>query len=129
MLLPMLPLRTRESWRPSSRASANGATGPAPVVLPGLRSNMTDRTAETKPQIYARIGGVLYLIIIAAGLFAQALVQDKLIVPADAAATATHIMAHVSWFRLGFVSYILSFFCSITFSHILYILLNTDIEY
>src|SRR5258708_1973229 len=45
--------------------AANAATGPAPVVLPGLRSNMTDRTAETKPQIYARIGGVLYLIIIA----------------------------------------------------------------
>ena len=55
---------------------------------------MTDRTAETKPQTYARIGGVLYLIIIAAGLFAQAFVQDKLIVPADAAATATNIMAH-----------------------------------
>ena len=74
---------------------------------------MTDRTAETKPQIYARIGGVLYLIIIAAGLFAQAFVQDKLIVPADAAATATNIMAHESLFRLGIVADLMTFLCAI----------------
>src|SRR5207247_9357613 len=49
---------------------------------------------QTKPQIYARIGGVLYLFIIATGLFAQAFLQAKLIVPAHAAATATNIMPH-----------------------------------
>ena len=85
---------------------------------------MTDRTAETKPQIYARIGGVLYLIIIAAGLFAQAFVQDKLIVPADAAATATNIMAHESLFRLGIVADLMTFLCAIVLTMILYVLLK-----
>ena len=32
---------------------------------------MTDRAIETSPQTYARIGGVLYLIIIVAGFFAE----------------------------------------------------------
>src|ERR1700688_3577041 len=81
-------------------------------------------TAETKPQIYARIGGVLYLIIIAAGLFAQAFVQDKLIVPADAAATATNIMAHESLFRLGIVADLMTFLCAIALTMILYVLLK-----
>jgi hypothetical protein len=81
-------------------------------------------TAETKPQIYARIGGVLYLIIIAAGLFAQAFVQDKLIVPADAAATATNIMAHESLFRLGIVADLMTFLCAIAVTMILYVLLK-----
>jgi hypothetical protein len=50
--------------------------------------------ARFSPQASARIGGVLYLIIIAAGLFAEAFVRDRLIVPTDAAATATNIMGH-----------------------------------
>jgi hypothetical protein len=85
---------------------------------------MTDRTAETKPQIYARIGGVLYLIIIAAGLFAEAFVRDKLIVPADAAATATNIMAHELLFRVGIVADLMTFVCAIALTMILYVLLK-----
>jgi hypothetical protein len=44
---------------------------------------------ENSPKTYARVGGVLYLIIIAAGLFAEAFVRDRLTVPSDAAATRT----------------------------------------
>jgi hypothetical protein len=47
---------------------------------------MTDRAIETSPQTYAKIGG--YLIIIAIGLFGEAFVRGKVIVSADAAATA-----------------------------------------
>ena len=36
---------------------------------------MTDNTIETSPQLYARIGGVLYLIIIVIGLFGEAFVE------------------------------------------------------
>ena len=56
---------------------------------------MTDRTIESSPQLYARIGGALYLIIIVIGLFGEAFVRDKLIVSGDAAATAKNIMASV----------------------------------
>ena len=55
---------------------------------------MTDRTVETSPQLYARIGGVLYLIIIVVGLFGEAFVRDRLIVSGDATATAVNIMSH-----------------------------------
>jgi hypothetical protein len=48
---------------------------------------------ETSPQVYARIGGVLYLVIIALGLFAEGFVSNELIVSGDATATA-HVDMH-----------------------------------
>lgn len=45
------------------------------------------------PQLYARLGGGLYLVIIALGLVAQVVVRDQLIVPRDAAATALNLTA------------------------------------
>jgi Domain of unknown function (DUF4386) len=61
---------------------------------------MTDRGVEPSPQIYARIGGVLYLIIIVAGGFAEALVRSNLIVSGDAAGTAKNIMASESLWHI-----------------------------
>ena len=55
---------------------------------------MKNLATPFSPQAYARIGGALYLVIIAAGLFAEAFVRSRLIVPADAANTATNILAH-----------------------------------
>ena len=74
---------------------------------------MKDPTAHFSPQAYARIGGVLYLIIIAAGLFAEAFVRSRLIVSADAAATATNILAHETLFRLGIAADLSTFLCAI----------------
>lgn len=42
---------------------------------------MTDRPLDKWPQTYAKIGGVLYLIIIVSGGFSELFVRDKLIVP------------------------------------------------
>ena len=50
----------------------------------------------------AGICGVLYLYIIVAGIFAELFVRGRLVVSADAAATASNIMAHETLFRLGF---------------------------
>lgn len=85
---------------------------------------MTDPTAQFSPQAYARTGGVLYLIIIAAGLFAEAFVRSRLIVPADAAATATNILAHPTLFRLGIAADLSTFLCAIALTVILYALLK-----
>jgi hypothetical protein len=85
---------------------------------------MTQPTAQSSPQAYARIGGVLYLIIIAAGLFAEAFVRDRLVVPADAAATATNIMAHETLFRLGIAADLTTFLFAIALTMILYALLR-----
>jgi hypothetical protein len=60
-----------------------------PVVAVRLsaprRAATMARMLRHAPQFYARIGGVLYLLIIAAGLFAEALVRNRLVVPGDAA--------------------------------------------
>lgn len=60
------------------------------------------RVAEVSPRVKARIAGLLYLIIIVGGIFAQIGVRDRLVVNGDAAATAQNIVAHVLLYRLGF---------------------------
>jgi hypothetical protein len=85
---------------------------------------MKHSTVQTSPQAYARIGGVLYLIIIACGLFAEALVRDRLTVPADAAATARNIMAHELLFRIGIAADLTTFLLAVALTMILYVLLE-----
>lgn len=80
--------------------------------------------ADFSPQSHARIGGVLYLLIIAAGLFAEALVRDRLIVRGDAAATAGNIITHQFLFRLGIAADLTTFLCAVPLTMILYVLLK-----
>jgi len=54
------------------------------------------------PQLYARAAGVLYLISIATGMFAELGVREPLVVANDAAATAQNILAHEQMFRWAF---------------------------
>ena len=85
---------------------------------------MENSTARFSPRAYARVGGVLYLIIIAAGLFAEAFVRNKVVVPADAVATATNITAHETLFRLGIAADLATFLCAVALTMILYVLLK-----
>ena len=52
----------------------------------------------------ARLVGILWLLMIVLGLFAQMGVREALIVPGNAAVTAANITANTFLFRLGFVS-------------------------
>jgi hypothetical protein len=61
---------------------------------------MTD-TAETSPQLYARIGGVLYLIIIVISFRSEFFVRDKLVVSGDVTAAANNIVASESLWRIS----------------------------
>lgn len=79
---------------------------------------------ENSPKTYARVGGVLYLIIIAAGLFAEAFVRDRLTVSSNAVATATNIVTHGSLFRLGIAADLSTFLLAIPLTLILYVLLK-----
>jgi len=81
-------------------------------------------SAEFSTQSYARIGGVLYLFIIAAGLFAEAFVRDRLVVPGDAAATASNITDHAFLFRLGVAADLSTFLCAVALTIIFYVLLK-----
>lgn len=84
---------------------------------------MTEHRVEPSPQIYARICGWLYLIVIVAGIFGL-IVSSKLIVSGDAAATATRILGSETLWRLGFASNILAGACYVAVTLILYVLLK-----
>ena len=83
-------------------------------------SKVTGRTAEASPRLKARIAGLLYLIVIATAMFAEAFVRGTLIVSGDAAATAHKILASEELFRLGFAADLVNFACYIGVVLILY---------
>jgi hypothetical protein len=85
---------------------------------------MTTRTGETSPQVYARIGGVLYLIIIAAGILGEIFVRGRLVVSGDAAATAQQIMASPLLWRIGITGDIIMHVCDVPLMLIFYVLLR-----
>ena len=85
---------------------------------------MTTRTIERSPQLYARIGGVLYLVIIVVGLFGEAFVRDRLIVSGDAAATAANIMSHEPLWRFHIAAELFLLICAIALLLIFFVLLR-----
>ena len=83
---------------------------------------MADHTVETSPQIYARIGGILYLYIIVAGTLGQLFVRDKLIVSGDAEATANNIIASQLLWRTSIAAELIMLVCSVPLALIFYLL-------
>lgn len=62
---------------------------------------MTNIKTEFSPQLYARIGGLAYLIIIVAGFIGEMFIRNKLVVSGDATATANNIAASPFLWRIG----------------------------
>jgi hypothetical protein len=85
---------------------------------------MTSRTIETSPQVYARIGGILYLMIIIAGALGEIFIRGKLIVSGDAISTANNIMLSHSLWRIGIAGDLLMQVCDLPLMLIFYILLR-----
>ena len=82
------------------------------------------RSARTSPRRKARITGVLYLLTILTGIFAQGFVSDRLIVASDAAATATNILAHRGLFQLAFAAFLVEMACQIAMTALFFELLK-----
>jgi hypothetical protein len=80
--------------------------------------------AEFSPKLYARIGGVLYLYIILAGIFVELFVRGKLVVSGDAAATAGNILAHETRWRIAFSAEVLWLACAVALTMIFYVLMR-----
>lgn len=85
---------------------------------------MKTQTKDFSPQNYARGAGVLYLIVIIAGMIAQLSISGRLIVEGDAAATAANILSHKNLFQLGFTVYLVEMACQIAQAALFYILLK-----
>jgi hypothetical protein len=86
--------------------------GPAPIELA--------RPAE--PLVSARLAGVLYLVVIACGLFAEIVVRSRLVVAGDAQATAANVVDSQLLFRLGFAADLVVFLCDVALAIVLYFL-------
>jgi hypothetical protein len=84
---------------------------------------MTIRSVEESPQIYARIGGALYLILIVLGFFGQ-FVMGRVIVSGDAAATAANITSMESLWRCGIAAEFVALVCVTALAVIYFVLLN-----
>lgn len=73
----------------------------------------------------ARTAGLLYLIVVVAGIFSLAYVPSQIIVRDDAAVTASNITAFESLFRLGIVAGLICYTAFLLLPLILYRLLSS----
>ena len=85
---------------------------------------MTNHIANLSLRQTARIAGVLYLTIIIAGIFAEFFVRQSLVVPGDAGATASNIVASEGLFRLGIAADLVMILSDIALALVFYVLLT-----
>ena len=85
-----------------------------------MQSSIVDATQQKT----ARITGVSYLIIIIAGILAEFFVRTSLIVPGDAAATASKILGSESLFRFSIAGDIVMVGADLVVAVALYVLLK-----
>jgi len=81
------------------------------------------RDVESSPQLYARLGGALHLLLIVLGIFAEA-IRDKLIVSGNAAATAANITSKESLRRFGIASEFVALISATALAMIYFVLLR-----
>ncbi|MGY4515796.1 DUF4386 domain-containing protein [Lysobacter sp. HA18] len=81
-------------------------------------------TNATSPQPYARLAGLLYLVIIAAGMYGELAVRGSMVVSGDAAATAARIAASPERWRIGIALDLLMHVCDVFVMWGIYILLR-----
>jgi hypothetical protein len=72
----------------------------------------------------ARIAGFGYLIIFITGIFSNFFVLESLVVPGDAAATVTNIIANDMLFRIGIFSFIIMVVFDVLLAWALYVVLK-----
>src|ERR1700744_3811080 len=80
--------------------------------------------APISPKVYARNAGLLYLLIIIAGMFAEIFVRGKLIVSGDPAATAHNLMTHGLLWRMGIAADLVMHLCDIPVMLVVFVLLR-----
>jgi len=77
-----------------------------------------------RAQLVARVGGILYLIIIVIGALGEAAVRGSIVVPGNAIATAANLRSMEWLWRLGVAGEIVLLTCATALALILYILLR-----
>ena len=86
------------------------------------RTDTPGHAVGTSPQVYAKIAGVIWLIVAMLAPFAEFFVRQGLIVPGNVAATAENIVASQSLFRAGFATDLVVFVIEVALAAVLYVL-------
>lgn len=81
-----------------------------------------NRIENVSQQKLARVAGLLYLTIFIAGIFAEFIVRQGLIVPGDAGATAANIMASEMLFRANIAADMVMIIADIALALVFYVL-------
>jgi hypothetical protein len=79
---------------------------------------------EISPRVLGRYIGLTFLILIIAGVFAQAFVSERLINFSDAAATAANVLANKGLLRTGFAVFLVEMTCQVALTALWYVLLR-----
>jgi hypothetical protein len=85
---------------------------------------VTERALDPSLSSHARSAGLLYLVIIACGIFSEAFIRAHLIVPGDAGITAGNILAAPGLFRTGFAADSVMLLCDVAIAVLFYVLLR-----
>ena len=85
---------------------------------------MEAHRVETSPRAIARIGGLLYLIIIVIGIFGEAFVRGRIVVSGNATATAANLRSMEPLWRFGIAAEFVLLSCAIALALIFFILLR-----
>jgi len=85
---------------------------------------VSDTQVRASPRSLARLTGGVYLFIMAAAMFAEAFVRDRLIVSGDAAATIRNIAANDTLWRWGIAADVSTTLADVAVSALLYLLLK-----
>lgn len=70
--------------------------------------------------VYAKVAGVLYLLIIVLGISSELLIRASLVVNGDAGATAANILASPALFRTGFATDAIMLLCDVAIAVLFY---------
>jgi hypothetical protein len=90
----------------------------------GRAGSTTTGERVASPNRLARLAGVFYLLVAIFGGFAEGLVDQKLFVAGDAAATAGNVVANAGLVRLGVVAHLVNGVVFVLAALTLYVLLN-----
>lgn len=99
---------------------ANPTATDSAVTNSAVTNSSISSSAGTSQRKAARFAGVLYLVIAVAAIVAHMYVPAQLIVPGDAAATASNITASEPLFRIGIGSEFIVLLSEIVLSVVLY---------
>lgn len=90
---------------------------------------MNTTLSPLSARYYAKLAGLLYLMIIITGIFSEGIVRSSLIIAGDAGATVHNISESEGLFRLGFLSDLIMVISDIGVALLFYVLLRPVNKY